>query len=452
MSHQDDLHIRKNIQEFKSILEDAISKEVKNFTRHGNAQLDTAWLVSVALTCWGFMTGTLSHRVGAACKVVGHVFGTSDTVSRQGLLKALASCGPSLLELMIDALPQRIKGLKGSWTQNGKVNVAVDGTKFAAPRTKANQEYFSAAHKQKKKAGQEAKSKTYQQPADQSKAATVQILVTVFFHMVSGLPLRWKVSASNGSERQDARAMLPTLPRNARLIGDAEYVGYSLWSEIHNSGRTFLVRVGSNMTFLNYIGKYKMVDGLVYYWPDYQMKANQPALVLRLIQLHDGNKAVYLVTNELDMTDKVASQLYAQRWKIEVFFRTVKQTCECAKLQCLRPENVLTELNWTLLGIWYALLTAKSVCKEQGTNIQRISPVKVMNAFTKVVELIHRIATEVTLFRTELANATVADESDRTSSKASRNYPRKKKHRRCGKPNIYDPTPEQQKLALQLQV
>ena len=452
MSHQDDLHIRKNIQEFKSVLEVAISDDVRNFGRHGNAELDTAWLVSVAMTCWGFMAGTLSHRVSVACRVVGHVFGTSESISRQGLLKALGACGPRLLELMIDALPQRIKGLKGRWTQQGKVNVAVDGTKFAAPRTQANQDYFSAAGRKKKKAAQEAEAKTYQQAADQSKAATVQILVTVYFHLASGLPIRWKASASNGSERKDAEAMLQTLPRNARLIGDAEYVGYSLWSAIHNSDRTFLVRVGSNMKFLTHIGKYQMVDGLVYYWPDYQMNANQPALVLRMIRLNDGDKAIYLVTNELDMTDEVASQLYSERWKIEIFFRTIKQTCERAKLQCRKPDNVLTELNWTLLGIWHALLTAKSVCKENGTNIQRTSPVKVMKAFATVVELIHKEVTGVTDFRTELANAIIPDESNRTSSKASRNYPRKKKYRRCGNPKINDPTPEQQELALSLQV
>lgn len=55
--------------------------------------------------------------------------------------------------------------------------------------------------------------------------------------------------------------MLDDLPRNARLIGDAEYVGYPLWSKIHNSGRSFFVRVGSNLTLLKQLGEHRVEDG-----------------------------------------------------------------------------------------------------------------------------------------------------------------------------------------------
>ena len=157
---------------------------------------------------------------------------------------------------------------------------------------------------------------------------------------------------------------------------------------------------------------------------------------LRLIQIHDGKKAIFLVTNELDMDDALACELYSGRWKIEMFFRTVKQTCERAKLHCHRPENVLTELNWTLLGIWYALFSGKEVLLDEGLDPTDVSPVKVMKAISKVVDEIYTMATPISLLRDELAKAVLDDESDRTSNKASRNFPRKKKHRRCGAPKI----------------
>ena len=106
----------------------------------------------------------------------------------------------------------------------------------------------------------------------------MQVLLTVFWHMQAGLPLQWMTSASNGSERKNAAEMLDDLPRNARLIGDAEYVGYPLWSKIHTTGRSFLVRVGSNVTFLKKLGKYQVEDGFVYYWPECVMHANDPPL------------------------------------------------------------------------------------------------------------------------------------------------------------------------------
>lgn len=447
MSHQDEVHLRKNIAVFKAILEGAVPEGVASFVRHGHARLDPAWLASVAMTCWGWMTaGTLGERVSAACKVVGHVLGREETVTRQGLMPALGTCGPELVKLMIASLADHVQSLKGYWTDHGKGNVAVDGSKFAAPRTAANQAYFAAtAHPRKKR-------KKYKRASDQSKASTVQVLLTVCWHMPSGLPLRWMTSASHGSERRNAAEMLDALPRNARLIGDAEYVDYPLWSKIHNSGRTFLVRVGSNLTFLTRLGQSRVEDGFVYYWPEGVMRANDPPLVLRLIQIHDGKKAIFLVTNELEMDDELACELYSGRWKIEMFFRTVKQTCERAKLHCQQPENVLTELNWTLLGIWYALFAAKHVLRNEGLPPANVSPVKVLKAITKVVEQIHRTATPVSLLKDDLAKAVLEDESHRTSSKASRHFPRKKKHRSCGAPKICCATSKQRALAKILRV
>jgi len=444
MSHQDDVHLRKNISTVKSILEAAVPESVASYVRHGNAERTPAWLASVALTCFGWMTeGTLADRVSKGCGVVRQVFDSEETITRQGLMKALGTCGPDLVKLMIGSLANHVQGIKGYWTQHGKVNIAVDGSKFRAPRTKENQDYFAATAKKKKK---------YKKESDRSKASTVQILLTIFWHLPTGLPLQWTTSASNGSERKDAAQMLDDLPRNVRLIGDAEYVGYPLWSKIHRSGRLFLVRVGSNLTFLKQLGEHRVEDGYVYFWPDKAMRAKCPPLVLRLIQIHDGKRAIYLVTNQFDLDDETACLLYSERWGIEVFFRTVKQTCERAKLHCHRPENVLTELNWTLLGIWHALFAGKKAMLEGDLSPQQISPVKVIKAFSKVVELISKAAEPVSLLQDELADAILADESKRTSSKKSRNYPRKKKHQRCGVPNIELATAEQRQRFKQLKV
>lgn len=64
MSHQDDVYLRKNISTIKSILEVAVPESVASYLRHGNAAREPAWLASVALTCFGWVTaGTLGERV-----------------------------------------------------------------------------------------------------------------------------------------------------------------------------------------------------------------------------------------------------------------------------------------------------------------------------------------------------------------------------------------------------
>lgn len=447
MSHQDDAHLRQNVAEIKEILEQAVPESVAAFVRHGNAKLSAGWLASVAVVCWGWMTTqTLTKRVRSASEVVGYVLGCEETVTRQGLTGALATCGKLLVELILQSLTGRIKNMTGHWSQGGKVNVAIDGSKLAAPRTRANQEYFSPAS-QKTRNG-----KKYKSSADKSKASTVQVLVTVLWHIQTGLPLWWKTSAAGGCERTSASEMLQRLPPNGRLIGDAAFVGYPLWSKIENSGRSFLVRVGSNTTFLRRLGNSLLADGLVFFWPNAAMHTNQPPMKLRLFHLYNGKESIYLVSNELDMSDELASELYRQRWGIEVYFRTVKETFEHAKLHCLQPDNVLTELDWTLLGTWFALHHGKEAMRHQKRSPHDVSPVEVIRAFQRIVEIIHIKATGIPLLKEVLAKAILNDESHRTTSKASRNYPRKKKHKRCGEPIICNPTSEQQKRALTLRI
>lgn len=241
MPHQDDENLLGNLHSLKALFDQVLPESLSAFSRHRNATLEPPWLAAVAMTCWGFMTtGTLSDRAATACSVVGRVLGVDTTVSREGLLKALATSGQALVDLIVDHLAAvTLPALKGHWTRDGKVNVAVDGSKARAPRTAANQELFASTR------GTQRGGQAYRSGADAAKAASVQVLMTVFWHLATGLPLRWRLSGSTGSERVSVQEQINQLPTNVRLIGDAEYVGYPLWSTIIDSGRTFLFRVGS---------------------------------------------------------------------------------------------------------------------------------------------------------------------------------------------------------------
>ena len=266
MPHRDHAHFRMNRETLKEVFECLLPAEVSTFVRHGNAKLEPSWLAAVTVTCWGWTPlGTLNDRVAMACSVVGSLWNVQTTVTRQGLLKVLAGNGEALVEMVIDQLAATLSQLKGSWSRGGKVNVAVDGSKLKAPRTEANQRRFAAAaHKQVKTRSKTRKrpGQPYKTKADASKASTVQVLMTVFWHLNTGLPLRWKLTGSTGSERRSVQDMLDQLPANTRLIGDAEYVGYPLWSAIIQSRKSFLFRVGSNITLLKNLGRYRRDAGI----------------------------------------------------------------------------------------------------------------------------------------------------------------------------------------------
>lgn len=443
MSHQDQKHICRNASEIQAVLSKLLPASVIEFRRHGNAVIPAQTLVSVALIMWGWLSGgTIDERLCSAFEILSRLGRGTLTASRQGVMQALASCTEALLPLMIRHLTDLVKGIKGLWSAKGKVNIAADGTKFLAPRTVANQAVFSA-----EKTG---RTRRYATEADRAKAATVQVHATVLWHLGSGLPLNWRLGGSASSERKNVVEMLPELPANARIVGDAEFIGDPLWRALIESKRSFIVRVGSNVTLFKNLGELQFSEGYVYFWTDKAQRKLQPPLTLRLIKIHTGKHPIFLITNDLEIDDAEVRTIYRERWGVEVFFRTVKQSAQRRKLNCQTPENVQTELQWTLLGLWAALFLGQEAFRENKLPRENLSPVKVLRALTRVLQSIRDLATACPPLRELLVTAQKADESSRTRPKHNRHYPRKKRHQPAGPPLLKNATTAQKRLAKKL--
>src|SRR6185503_1130098 len=100
-------------------------------------------------------------------------------------------------------------------------------------------------------------------------------------------------------ERSHLLQMLDTLPKQAMLLADAGFTGYPLLAQVMSSGRSFLIRVGSNVQLLKKLGFAREGEGIVYLWPEKSREKKQPPLVLRLIEANDGRKSIYLLTSVL---------------------------------------------------------------------------------------------------------------------------------------------------------
>jgi hypothetical protein len=207
--------------------------------------------------------------------------------------------GKGLLERVGPALrgaPQA--GAGAYWKRQGWLAFAVDGSRVECPRTKANEAALGRGGR--KKTGP-------------------QFWLTTLWHMGLGLPWAWKIGPSTDAERTHLRAMLGGLPASALLVADAGFVGYELLRDILTGGRSFLIRVGSNVSLLQELGYAQIENGqTVYLWPQEFQKKNVPPLVLRLIVLVRQGKPIYLLTNasEESLSQEQASELYEMRWGV----------------------------------------------------------------------------------------------------------------------------------------
>ena len=171
------------------------------------------------------------------------------------------------------------------------------------------------------------------------------------------MPWSWKSGPSTASERDHFRQMLAQqqFPENTLFCGDAGFTGYDLWKAAIDRGHQILIRVGANVTLLRKLGYYaRERGGIVYCWPSAAARKNQPPLVLRLIRFRLGRRQACVVTSVLcarRLSERQALRLYRLRWGVELQFRALKQTFGRRKLRSKRPDRVLVELDWSLVGL-----------------------------------------------------------------------------------------------------
>jgi hypothetical protein len=303
-------------------------------------------VMGAVLFAWD-ASATLGDRFAAARDAVIAMFPSRRRpgTDPQGFLRTLCRQSADLLMTVTTRLRRCVRRAAGRshWRTGRWATFGVDGSRVECPRTAANEAALGCAGR--KKTGP-------------------QLFVTSVFHVGTGMLWDFRRGTGKASERHHLLEMLDGLPAGAMLLGDAGFTGYELMSAVSGGGRRFLIRVGSNVTLLRKLGwcVEERAD-TVYLWPDkVQRQKKAPPLTLRLITLTDGrNRRMHLLTNVLDegeLSDADIATLYAQRWGVELIYRSLKQTMGRRRMVCGNPEHAGVELDWTVVALWVLGLMA----------------------------------------------------------------------------------------------
>ena len=105
-------------------------------------------------------------------------------------------------------------------------------------------------------------------------------------------------------------------------------------------------------------------------------------------------------------------------------------------------------MEWSLLSLWAMGLYASMELTQQAIPLERLSFAGTLSAFRNMArDYLHAADRKQTL--RILLRKSLLDTYER-NSKSSRDYPRKKKHKTPGPPDIQTATPEQRKQAKHL--
>lgn len=400
------------------------------------------WVPRMLVTCAILMTwdlaGMLTDAFERARAVLLKMYPTRRRpgASYVGFMATLAHQTAKHLKLIVATLRRHVGQMaqsSGCWTIDGWCAFGVDGSRIECPMSAANEAAFGIAGK--KKSGP-------------------QQFLTTLFHVGSGLIWDFRRGEARSSERSALLEMLDDLPAEAMLLADAGFTGYEFLQQVAQSGRSFLVRVGGNVTLLLKLGWCcDEHEGIVYLWPDKARRRQQKPLVLRLITLIDGrNRRIDLLSNVLDrevLPDAAALTLYRKRWGVELIYRSLKQTMGKRRLRCDAPANAVVELQWSVIGLWLLGLMSVSRIVQGGGRPGSWSVASSLRAVRRVMSGVLRPGRSSSSLGEALAGA-VKDKYTRSGCKNSRHWPDKKNEKPPGAPRALMASPSQVQLAAEL--
>lgn len=362
--------------------------------------------------------------------------------SYQAFLKLLNKWTPHFVELLTHAFRRRsIKCFPRRLRIAGFLVFGADGSRLELPRTNSNEAAYAAKCSKR----QRGKKKRRKKKQTKREVNTTQLWITTLWHLGTQLPWSWKLGPCDSSERKHLSQMLAELPRESLMVIDTGFFGYDLWRETIASGCEFVVRVGSNAHLLKKLGYTRTRGDIVYFWPLREARRSQPPLVLRLVVLQGKRTPVYLVTSVLDskrLPSKDVAQIYQQRWGIELFYRSLKQTFDRRKLRSRNAANAYTEAQWSLLAFWAMALHAQHYQKSQRLDPNRLSCAGMLRAYRRAMRE-YRSRPEVGEDLYSLLRIALKDDYQRTKPKTNEDYPRKTQKPPAGKPKIKNATKRQ---------
>lgn len=240
---------------------------------------------------------------------------------------------------------------------------AVDGSKYTLPATPELREEFD------RDSGLDHSGKGHYP----------QCLVSTVYDVFRRLPIARTVVSIHGSERQEAKSLLPCIPPDSVALFDRGYPGYEFIKELveHFSGY-FVCRCPAESTFpaVESFVKSEKEEAVIWINPSNkyrrrmslkQRKKLKP-IKLRVVKLRspDGTISV-LLTNLFGQQRFARSEiiaLYFRRWEVENYYRDEKVVLEVDKFHGKTSNSIRQELFAAMImSVISRTLMALSACE-----------------------------------------------------------------------------------------
>lgn len=207
----------------------------------------------------------------------------------------------------------------------------------------------------------------------------------------SDLPEFVTITSARASDLSVARQL--TFKPDSIIVFDRGYRDYSWYQDLHNSGSTFVTRLHSTASY-SVIGQHDSD-------PNSTVVSDQDILIpakrshkkrrytnpIRLVIYHDPetDKELRFLTNSETLSPETIARIYKDRWKIELFFKWIKQHLKLKTFLGTSKNAVLTQI-WIAMILYLLLWFIK-----QQTRFKHSLDVLSTIIFETIFERVHLI-------------------------------------------------------------
>jgi hypothetical protein len=188
------------------------------------------------------------------------------------------------------------------------------------------------------------------------------------------------IDVTEGKKHEMSWARMLQLPAGSLAVFDRGFTDYDWWQELTTNGIFFVTRLKEN-ALVEYFKKKsgRKSPGVIL---DQEIRLKGMKDKLRLVQFiaDDGNEYRF-VTNAHHLKAAVVADLYKERWKIELFFKWIKQNLKIKTFLGTSENAVLTQI-WIALCV-YLVLAYLAFLSKIGSSMQQILRLLQLNLFER---------------------------------------------------------------------
>jgi len=169
----------------------------------------------------------------------------------------------------------------------------------------------------------------------------------------------------------DDREVVPQLvtEEDATALLDRGYVDYTKMDKWIDDGFYFAMRINNHNKAVIY-EKYEENQGAIKTDAKVVLGKgkNEMTNPLRLVEFYDDEDRFYrIITNRWDLSTKDVTELYKCRWKVELFFKWMKQHLRVKKLHSTKPQGIWNQIFFALTAYCLSLCVRILECTDKSS-------------------------------------------------------------------------------------